>query len=81
MSRKNYISLFLLLLALCFPAIIRAERLPLKLYTSANGLASRAIFHILRDSRGILWFSVCEVLSRFDKREFANYRLDVSADV
>ena len=76
MSPKNYISHFFLLLALCFPAAIWAERLPLKLYTSADGLASGAIFHVLRDSRGFLWFSTRDGLSRFDGREFVNYRLD-----
>lgn len=53
-----------------------AQRLPLKLYTSAEGLASGAIFQIARDSRGFLWFSTRDGLSRFDGREFVNYQIE-----
>jgi PAS domain S-box-containing protein len=52
-----------------------AERLPLKLYTSADGLASGSVFRVDRDSRGFLWFSTRDGLSRFDGQEFVNYRL------
>jgi signal transduction histidine kinase/ligand-binding sensor domain-containing protein len=57
----------------------RAEKLPIKLYTSADGLASSAITHVARDSLGFLWFSNRDGLSRFDGTEFVNYRLPESA--
>ncbi|MDQ4120839.1 MAG: PAS domain S-box protein [Acidobacteriota bacterium] len=65
---------FLLLFGIA--ASIKAEQLPIKIYTSADGLASGAIFHVSRDSRGFLWFSTRDGLSRFDGREFVNYRLE-----
>src|SRR5438552_1281785 len=62
--------LFTLLLA--FVAFVRAERLPLKLYTAADGLAHNSLNRIVRDSRGYLWFCTSEGLSRFDGFEFHN---------
>jgi ligand-binding sensor domain-containing protein/signal transduction histidine kinase len=50
-----------------------AERLPLKTYTSADGLAHNEINKIVRDSRGFLWFCTADGLSRFDGYVFTNY--------
>ena len=52
-----------------------AESLPLRLYTSADGLASSAVTNVFKDSRGFLWFATRDGLSRFDGREFTNYRI------
>lgn len=43
-----------------------AERLPIKIYTPADGLAHEQIKRIVRDSRGFLWFCTADGLSRFD---------------
>lgn len=51
----------------------RAERLPLKIYTTADGLVSNRISRIVRDSRGYLWFCTENGLSRFDGVSFTNY--------
>ncbi|HEX8198829.1 MAG TPA: two-component regulator propeller domain-containing protein [Pyrinomonadaceae bacterium] len=69
---------FLLSPALClFIAFsVKAEQLPLKIYTSADGMASSVIHHIARDSQGFLWFCARGGLSRFDGYEFISYRLD-----
>src|SRR5437660_10428771 len=53
--------------------ITRAERLPLKTYTTADGLAHNVINRIVRDSRGFLWFCTADGLSRFDGYSFTNY--------
>src|SRR5262249_39627094 len=53
--------------------VVQAERLPLKTYTSADGLARDQIRKIVRDSRGFLWFCTPEGLSRFDFYKFTNY--------
>src|ERR1700730_2676804 len=53
--------------------LVRAERLPLKTYTVADGLAHNAINKIVRDSRGFLWFCTREGLSRFDGYTFTNF--------
>jgi ligand-binding sensor domain-containing protein/two-component sensor histidine kinase len=51
----------------------QAEKLPLKIYTAADGLAHNSVNRIVRDSRGYLWFCTSEGLSRFDGYEFHNY--------
>lgn len=50
-----------------------AEHLPIKTYTTADGLAHNVINRIVRDSRGFLWFCTREGLSRFDGYSFTNY--------
>jgi signal transduction histidine kinase/ligand-binding sensor domain-containing protein len=54
----------------------RAERLPVKTYTTADGLAQDFVNQIVRDSRGYLWFCTAEGLSRFDGYRFTNYTTD-----
>ena len=54
----------------------RAERLPLKTYTTADGLAHNVINKIVRDSRGFLWFCTEEGLSRFDGYSFTNFGIE-----
>src|SRR5882762_3771291 len=54
-------------------SVARAERLPLKAYTVADGLAHNEINKIVRDSRGFLWFCTANGLSRFDGYTFTNY--------
>ncbi|HXG58964.1 MAG TPA: two-component regulator propeller domain-containing protein [Thermoanaerobaculia bacterium] len=51
----------------------RAERLPLRVYTTADGLGSTFIERVVRDSRGFLWFCTREGLSRFDGYRFVTY--------
>ena len=63
-----------LILSLCSAAL--AERLPIKTYTTADGLARDHISRIVRDSRGFLWFCTSEGLSRFDGYKFTNYGID-----
>ena len=72
--RSSLIALLLLLPTL--PQSVRAERLPLKAYTVADGLAHNVINKIVRDSRGFLWFCTAEGLSRFDGYAFTNYTTD-----
>ena len=63
-------------LSLLFPSITQAARLPLKGYTTADGLAHNEINKIVRDSRGFLWFCTAEGLSRFDGYTFTNFGTD-----
>src|SRR5688572_17370457 len=65
-----------LLLLVCFSTTTRAERLPIKLYTVADGLAHNGVNKIVRDSRGFLWFCTREGLSRFDGYGFTNFSTD-----
>ena len=61
---------------LLLSASIHAEQLPIKTYTTADGLAQDNINRIVRDGRGFLWFCTAEGLSRFDGYEFTNYTTD-----
>src|SRR6476646_10114265 len=54
----------------------QSERLPLKSYTTVDGLPHNTIHKIVRDSRGFLWFCTAEGLSRFDGYSFTNYTTD-----
>jgi signal transduction histidine kinase/ligand-binding sensor domain-containing protein len=53
----------------------QAERLPVKIYTSADGLGSSFINNLMRDSRGFMWFCTRDGLSRFDGARFVTYRV------
>lgn len=54
---------------------INAERLPVKVFTSADGLGSSFISYPMRDSRGFLWFCTRDGLSRFDGQRFVTYQV------
>ena len=53
--------------------VVRAEQLPVRPYTMADGLPSNIVNRIVRDSRGFLWFGTGEGLSRFDGYSFTTY--------
>src|SRR6266699_3867001 len=65
--------LFLLATVLGFELIVLAEQLPLKRYTTSDGLIRDYIGRIVLDSHGFLWFCTPEGLSRFDGYTFTNY--------
>lgn len=54
-------------------ALLYAEQLPVKTYTTADGLARNAVGCIVQDARGFLWFCTTDGLSRFDGYGFKNY--------
>ena len=64
---------FPFVLLICAPLQIHAERLPLKSYTVADGLAHNEIHRIVRDSKEFLWFCTSDGLSRFDGYTFTNF--------
>ena len=66
------LAVFLLLI----PSPASAERLPLRAYTTADGLAHNTVNRIVRDSRGFLWFATDDGLSRFDGYTFTNYSVE-----
>jgi ligand-binding sensor domain-containing protein len=63
----------ILLLVLSAYAQTRAEQLPIRTYTTADGLPRDSILKIIPDPRGYLWFCTSDGLSRFDGYEFVNY--------
>ncbi len=59
---------------LCLAALaIRAEQLPIRAWTTADGLPHNHINRIRRDSRGYLWICTDQGLARFDGYRFVNY--------
>lgn len=72
----NFCSAVLFGLLLSVPALTLAERLPIKTYTTANGLARDQVGRIVRDSRGFLWFCTTEGLSRYDGYTFTTFGRD-----
>jgi len=57
---------------LASPEPLDGAQLPLRHYTTGDGLANNAVLSIASDSRGFLWFATAEGLSRFDGYGFAN---------
>src|SRR5215213_4760493 len=68
-------SLAATVLVCTFAASILAKTLPVRIYTSADGLGSSFINHLMRDSRGFLWFATRDGLSRFDGIRFVTYQV------
>lgn len=59
---------------ICFGAFsIRAEKLPIRVWTTADGLSHNHINRIKQDSHGYLWICTDEGLARFDGYGFVNY--------
>ena len=59
--------------ALALPLCLIAELLPIRSYTTADGLAADSINEIVVDSRGFVWFCTPEGLSRFDGYRIVNF--------
>jgi ligand-binding sensor domain-containing protein/signal transduction histidine kinase len=67
--------LLALLLSVAAPAL-RAERLPITTYGPAEGLSGTVVQHVTRDSRGFMWMSTRDGLSRFDGERFVVYGVE-----
>jgi len=50
-----------------------AELLPIRSYSTADGLPSNQVERIVVDSRGFVWFCTPEGLSRFDGYRITNF--------
>jgi ligand-binding sensor domain-containing protein/two-component sensor histidine kinase len=71
--------LILLALLVTFSNRTAAQRLPLKTYTTADGLWNSAVYYIMKDSHQFLWFCTSDGLSRFDGSRFVNYKLPTAS--
>ncbi len=68
-----YRSVHALALVLFSSAVVCAEQLPIKHYTTADGLPVDIVERIKRDSHGFLWFCTRDGLSKFDGYQFTSY--------
>ena len=62
-----------LCLMAAMPAALSAEKLPIRTYTTADGLPHNTVMRIVRDSHGFLWFCTLRGLARFDGYSFQRY--------
>jgi ligand-binding sensor domain-containing protein len=82
LSTVRAVILSIAILALCLGAGLflsrgaLAEQLPVKTYTTADGLLRDRANRIKLDSHGFLWFCTNDGLSRFDGYGFTNYTTD-----
>ena len=60
------LSTVVITLAIGSATLARAERLPIQSYGPAEGLPSTFVQHVMHDSRGFVWFSTRDGISRFD---------------
>lgn len=66
-------AVLLLGLLLSAQVVGQAEQLPVRTYTTADGLPRDFIQRIVQDSHGFLWFCTGDGLSRFNGYEFTTY--------
>src|SRR6266851_6588375 len=75
--RATIVGIYWLALALLLDArSVSAEQLPVRTYTTADGLPRDYVLRIVRDSHGFLWFCTGDGLSRFNGYEFTNYGVE-----
>jgi signal transduction histidine kinase/ligand-binding sensor domain-containing protein len=75
MRQRIILRLVISFAALLLTPPLLAERLPIKIYTSADGLGSSFVDYLMRDSHGFMWFCTRDGLSRFDGARFVTYRV------
>ena len=75
-SKASLQAVLLLGLLLFAQTIGQAEQLPVRTYTTADGLPRDLILRIVRDSHGFLWFCTGDGLSRFNGYEFTTYGVE-----
>src|SRR5437868_4958204 len=75
MGKKIVFFFLAFLFGLFFIKPLYGERLPVKIYTSADGLGSSFVDSMFRDSRGFMWFCTRDGLSRFDGARFVTYQI------
>src|SRR6187397_1887285 len=64
-----------LLIYISLAGVARAERVPIRIFTSADGLGSSFVNYLMVDSRGFLWVCTRDGLSRFDGSHFVTYQV------
>jgi signal transduction histidine kinase/ligand-binding sensor domain-containing protein len=77
MTRRRFLRWLGGAFALCAALVqsAHAERLPVRIFTSADGLGSSFVDYLMRDSHGFLWFCTRDGLSRFDGSRFTTYQI------
>ena len=72
--KKDGLAVFRLLFAiLLLTASLGARELPIRSFTTADGLADNRVVRIVSDSRGLLWICTGGGISRFDGAHFQSF--------
>jgi ligand-binding sensor domain-containing protein len=75
--RRQVLGLLCLVVALQILTVVSfAEQLPVKTYTTGEGLPRDEVTLVRRDSRGFIWLAAGDGISRFDGYKFRNYTTD-----
>jgi ligand-binding sensor domain-containing protein/signal transduction histidine kinase len=75
--RRQFLGLLCLLVVLQILTVVSfAEQLPVKTYTTGEGLPRDEVTLVRRDSRGFIWLAAGDGISRFDGYKFRNYTTD-----
>jgi ligand-binding sensor domain-containing protein/two-component sensor histidine kinase len=53
-----------------------ASQLPIRVYSTADGLRNNSVNRITSDTRGFLWFSTSDGVARFDGYQFLTFSVD-----
>jgi len=72
-SYKPYYIKIIFFATFFFCGSAKAQSFYIKKYTVDDGLPASYIIRVYQDSRGFLWISTVNGLSRFDGKEFVNY--------
>src|SRR5205823_2794107 len=76
-SRRGMRTSMQYVVLLVWPAVVaECGQLPLRVFTTVEGLAANSVHRIVADSRGFLWFGTAEGLSKFDGYQFTTYGPD-----
>ncbi|MFI5180936.1 MAG: two-component regulator propeller domain-containing protein [Thermoanaerobaculia bacterium] len=76
MRRDRAWGAWLVVLTLAAAGVSRAERLPIRSYSAAQGLPGGMVNRIFCDSKGFVWFSTEEGLARFDGFAFTTFGVE-----
>ncbi len=72
---QRFASLICFVLILLQALILKAEHLPIKTYTVADGLPQNSINKITQEATGFFWFCTEGGLARFDGYNFTNFTI------
>jgi ligand-binding sensor domain-containing protein len=77
MREKTFRKIFVIFIFPFLFTLVYAQRLPVRVFTSSDGLGSSFVDFLTADSRGFLWFCTRDGLSRFDGAQFVTYQIGV----
>lgn len=78
-SVMRFKNLLITLLPLLIPALTHGqwqEQLKIRHFNESDGLSSNVVYDLTQDHNGLIWMTTQDGLSRFDGKNFVNFRKD-----